>query len=79
VTSGQWLPSIVPITSPRFTASPATSVVVTGSNDDRISPACRSDSTGRSTTTPAKCTTPSAGANTSVEVLSMSMPRWPLA
>ena len=74
LTTRQWLPSSVPIRSPRFTASPATRVVVTGSKDESTDPGCASDSTGRSTTKPAKCTTPSAGAYTAVEAASTSMP-----
>ena len=71
--------SSVPMTSPRRTRSPATRVVVTGSNDDSTPPACSIESTGRSTTNPAKWITPSAGARTTVDHASMSIPRCPAA
>ena len=50
----------------------------TGSKLESTPPACAIDSTGRSTTKPAKCTTPSAGARTTDPAgARMSMPRCP--
>lgn len=67
-----------PIVWPRRTASPAVRSVAIGSKLDSTPSACSIDSTGRSTTTPAKRTTPSSGAITSCPTAAAtSMPRCP--
>src|SRR6476660_6270408 len=74
---GQWPGSTRPTSSPRCTTAPGARSEATGSKLDISPSACRIDSTGRSTTTPAKYTTPSSGAYTASAEAARSTPRWP--
>ena len=68
----------MPITCPRATGSPATTLGATGSKLESTPPPWSIEITGRSTTNPAKCTTPAAGDRTSEPgAAAMSMPRCP--
>ncbi|PII81729.1 hypothetical protein BMH25_14665 [Leucobacter sp. OLCALW19] len=77
--SAQWPPwATPPTTSPAANVVPGSSVDSTGSIESTVRSSILMESTGRSTTTPAKATVPRAGARTgSPGSAGTSIPRCP--